>query len=117
MAYALPGSREVDEDRFEVCCMTGWYADERRIAFQQVSAQTLDEARLPRSAWRGWKPFALPTPEKRPGERPSIQVEGRTHHLFWMDLHAHSTMSAWVEGSLSSMARHDSHSHQPAPSF
>jgi len=109
MAYTLPGSREVDEDRFEVCCMKGWYADERRIAFQRVPAEPLEGTRVPRDAWRGWRPLELPLPQETPGARPHIEIGGRTYCLFWMDLHAHTTLSADAEGEVDELYRYARH--------
>jgi len=118
MAYTVRGSRVADDDRFEICCLEGWHVDERHITFQQASSTPLDEQRLPRDAWRGWKSITLPRdpvpPRLRGGhrggaDRPSITLNGTTYHLYWLDPHCHTCISADAEGELDELYRYARH--------
>ena len=48
----------------------------------------------------GWQPIELPLPHWRSAERPSIEIDGQTHYLWWGDLHVHTTLTADAEGEV-----------------
>jgi len=50
----------------------------------------------------GWEPIELPLPHwgYGDGERPSIEIDGETHYLWWGDLHVHSTLTTDAEGEV-----------------
>lgn len=50
----------------------------------------------------GWEPIELPLPHwgYGDGHRPSIEIDGKTHYLWWGDLHVHSTLTADAEGEV-----------------
>ena len=41
MVYTIPGSHKIDSESFEICCIEGWYEDQRRISLKK-SKKTLD---------------------------------------------------------------------------
>lgn len=48
--------------------------------------------------WPGWKPVTLPLRQDEP--RPSIEIDGRRHYLYWGDLHVHSELTPDAEGEV-----------------
>lgn len=50
----------------------------------------------------GWSGIELPPVHwgYDDGERPSIEIDGKTHYLWWGDLHVHSTLTADAEGEV-----------------
>ena len=47
----------------------------------------------------GWEPVELPLPGWD-AERPSIEIDGVRHWLYWGDLHVHTTLTADAEGEV-----------------
>ena len=106
MGYTLPASQVAEEDCLTICCMEGWSPDDRRIAFRRVPLRPIKEERLPRDEWRGWQPVTLPLPETRFGGRPTMEAEGKTYRLYWMDPHCHTVLSADAEGEVDELYRY-----------
>ena len=50
----------------------------------------------------GWEPIDLPLTHwgYDNNQRPSIEIDGETHYLWWGDLHVHSTLTADAEGEV-----------------
>ncbi|MBI1357506.1 MAG: DUF3604 domain-containing protein [Acidobacteria bacterium] len=50
----------------------------------------------------GWQPIDLPLPHwgYEVGSRPSIEIDGKKHFLYWGDLHVHTTLTADAEGEV-----------------
>jgi hypothetical protein len=51
---------------------------------------------LARGEWPGWEPVTLPRAPR--GPRPSTEIAGRRHHLYWADLHVHTGLTPDAEG-------------------
>jgi hypothetical protein len=69
----------------------GIHHDWKAVAIDPAGAR-----RLPDLTYTGWKPVRLPL---RTGPaRPSIEMGGTRHYLYWGDLHVHSVLSPDAEG-------------------
>jgi len=110
MGYEPPGSRVCAREPWEICAMEGWTPHDRRIVFRETCAS--DAQRLRRDAWRGWRDVRLPLPETRVTKRPSMTVGDQTYHLYWLDPHGHTELSADAEGETDVLHRYARHKAQ-----
>lgn len=98
--YEVPASRCVGSDRFALCCFQGIDPEPRRVSFCRVEETVAAAPRLPPEMWRAWKPVTLPMSGMFVEERPLVVVGDRKYHLYWLDLHCHTTLSADAEGEM-----------------
>ena len=97
--YEIAGSHRAGSSP-AVACYEGMFTDERRIVYKTLSDAPLQKTRLPREAWRGWRPVTLPLPVMAQPERPAIEVDGKTYSLYWFDLHCHTALSGDAAGEV-----------------
>jgi hypothetical protein len=66
-------------------------------AYHSFSVEFARGVPLQQEEWQGWKPVTLPLAEGAP-QRHDIVEQGKVYHLYWMDSHVHSGLTADAEG-------------------
>ena len=73
-------------------------AKDTKHAWHALSLSLRSGRKIEDARWQGWKPVRLPLGEDP--ARPSIEIEGRRHFLYWGDLHVHSVLTPDAEGEV-----------------
>ncbi len=95
--YTAPGGGEVRNGKLVIAGfdpLHSLYVKEIDLARRRPRANRLELS--------GWRTTTLPRPGwgYAPAERPSIDIDGVRHYLWWGDLHVHTTLTADAEGEV-----------------
>ncbi|MGH8018280.1 MAG: hypothetical protein ACREIA_08315 [Opitutaceae bacterium] len=93
--YHVADDAEVRDGRFTVLSSSLPRHGERNYLLETVVLSEAVPART--EPWLGWKRAELPLAEAEPTQH-IVREDGRDYHLFWMDSHVHSALSADAEG-------------------
>ncbi len=92
--YHLPEGAKVDHGRFAF--VASQLPREHRRIYHYATADLKETGQFAQGRWTGWKPVTLPLESEVP--RHTIEIDGQRYRLYWADTHAHSGLSADVEG-------------------
>ena len=90
VSYEVPGSRRAHNGELTILGM------DRQHNYRTSRVALAKAEPFEPPAVLGWKPQTLPLRDF--GPRRSIEIGGQTHHLYWADLHVHSTLTQDAEG-------------------
>ena len=99
VGYQVPSSAGPRDGKLTIA---GFDSTHNLVALQ-IGLEEIDlEAAKPvePTTLTGWEPVKLPLPHWKPPKRPSIEIDGVTHKLYWGDLHVHTTLTADAEGEV-----------------